>query len=256
MSSAEAVLSHLGRDVLKRLADTFDVEVSDRRSVVSLRNALVTERLLLEDVFPELGMAELRELGLALGVAPARSRADMEDRLRAALSPVAQPTRVSFVAVDFETADNGRDSACQVAVVRVEAGEVVARQAHFVRPPRSYFLHSGVHGITWRDVARAPTFGQLWPGLGLLFQGVSFIAAHNAGFDRSVLVACCAAAAVHAPSAPFVCTVKLARATWALPRSRLPDVCRHLGIPLRHHDAVSDAEACARIVLAAGADRL
>jgi hypothetical protein len=29
------------------------------------------------------------------------------------------------------------------------------------------------------------------------------------------------------------------------------DVCRHLRIPLRHHDAGSDAEACARIVIAA-----
>jgi DNA polymerase III subunit epsilon len=28
-------------------------------------------------------------------------------------------------------------------------------------------------------------------------------------------------------------------------------VCRYLRIPLRHHDAASDAEACARIVIAA-----
>ena len=33
--------------------------------------------------------------------------------------------------------------------------------------------------------------------------------------------------------------------------TKLPDVCRRLGIALRHHDALSDAEACARIVLAA-----
>jgi DNA polymerase-3 subunit epsilon len=28
-------------------------------------------------------------------------------------------------------------------------------------------------------------------------------------------------------------------------------VCRHLGIPLNHHDALSDAEACARIAIEA-----
>jgi DNA polymerase-3 subunit epsilon len=31
----------------------------------------------------------------------------------------------------------------------------------------------------------------------------------------------------------------------------LPNVCSYLGIPLDHHNAASDAEACARIVLAA-----
>lgn len=46
--------------------------------------------------------------------------------------------------------------------------------------------------------------------------------------------------------------MKLARRTWGLRPAKLPDVCRHLGIGLRHHDALSDAEACARIVLAAG----
>ena len=35
-----------------------------------------------------------------------------------------------------------------------------------------------------------------------------------------------------------------------------PDVCRRLRIPLRHHDAGSDVEACARIVLAAEADKM
>ena len=28
-------------------------------------------------------------------------------------------------------------------------------------------------------------------------------------------------------------------------------ICRHLGIPLNHHDPASDADACTRIVLAA-----
>jgi len=35
----------------------------------------------------------------------------------------------------------------------------------------------------------------------------------------------------------------------------LPDVCRHLGLPLQHHNALSDAEACANIVLAAVSER-
>ena len=33
--------------------------------------------------------------------------------------------------------------------------------------------------------------------------------------------------------------------------AKLPDVCAYLGLPLRHHDPLSDAEASARIVIAA-----
>ena len=35
--------------------------------------------------------------------------------------------------------------------------------------------------------------------------------------------------------------------------TKLPDVCNYLGIDLRHHQADSDAEACAQIVIAAQA---
>jgi DNA polymerase-3 subunit epsilon len=158
----------------------------------------------------------------------------------------------AFTAIDFETADNGRDSACAVALVRVEDGRVVAREARLIRPPRRTFLFTHIHGITWHQVATAPTFGEVWPTLAPLIDGVAFLAAHNAPFDKSVLNACCAAAGLPAPTTPFRCTVTLARQRWNLRPTKLPDVCRHLGIPLKHHDALSDAEACARIVISAG----
>lgn len=269
------LLSALSRDVLRALADTFDVPVADRRSAASLRDGLIADELSLDDVLPELSLPVLREVCVALAIAPARSRADTVLRIRAALdgaglaqathpaSPQAVPvpaspivTRRTFVALDFETADHGRDSACQIAAIRVEDGAIVARAVHYVRPPRSTFFFTDIHGITWKQVAREPTFAELWPRVAPIFDGAAFIAAHNASFDRSVLNACCAAARMPAPAPPFLCTVKLARSAWSLNPAKLPDVCRHLGIPLRHHDAASDAEACARIVLAAGADRV
>jgi DNA polymerase-3 subunit epsilon len=156
----------------------------------------------------------------------------------------------SFVAIDFETADYGRDSACAVALVRVENLQVVERAFRLIRPPRKRFYFSYLHGITWEDVAREPTFGELWPSLSPLLTEVKFLAAHNAAFDQGVLSACCAAAGLPPPGMPFRCTMRLARQTWNLYPTRLPDVCRFLDIPLNHHDAASDAEACARIVLA------
>ncbi|MFO0848541.1 MAG: 3'-5' exonuclease [Gemmataceae bacterium] len=165
--------------------------------------------------------------------------------------PALPPADRAFVAIDFETADHGPDSACAVGLVRVEGLRVVARQTVLIRPPRPHIRFTYVHGITWDMVAGAGTFAEVWPALAPLVAGADFLAAHNAPFDRRVLTACCAAAGLPVPAAPFVCTVQLARRRWGLRPNDLPSVCRRLGIGLVHHDAGSDAEACARIVIAA-----
>lgn len=157
----------------------------------------------------------------------------------------------SFAAIDFETADQGRDSACSVAVVLVEGGRVVERVQHLIRPPRRHFLFTHIHGLRWEDCREAPDFGALWPVLGPVLARTDLLVAHNAPFDKGVLHACCAAHGLPRPAHRFACTVRLARAAWNLYPTKLPDVCRHLCIALKHHDALSDAEACAEIALAA-----
>ena len=161
----------------------------------------------------------------------------------------------AFLAIDFETADYGADSACAVGLVLSRGGRIVRRAVRLIRPPRRAFRFTYIHGITWADVREAPSFAELWPELAPMTEGIDFLAAHNARFDRAVLRACCAAAGLAPPATPFVCTVALARATWGLRPANLPSVCRHLRIPLRHHDPASDALACARIVLAAEAEQ-
>jgi len=156
-----------------------------------------------------------------------------------------------FVALDFETADRGSDSACAVAVLRVEGDAIVERRKCLIRPPRLSFTFSYIHGITWRHVKDQPTFAEAWPSLAPMLDGVSFIAAHNANFDRRVMHACCAAARLPAPATPWMCTVMLSRRAWRLHSAKLPVVAAHIGFRLNHHDPESDAEACAQIVLAA-----
>ncbi|HMF12986.1 MAG TPA: exonuclease domain-containing protein, partial [Gemmataceae bacterium] len=125
-----------------------------------------------------------------------------------------------------------------------------------LRPPRPHFFFSYLHGITWDDVAEEPTFAESWPELAKMLDGVEKLAAHNAGFDRGVLDACCYAAGLSAPRLPFICTMQLARRTWGIYPTKLSDVCRRLSLPLRHHDPLSDAEACAQIVIAANRRRV
>ncbi len=156
-----------------------------------------------------------------------------------------------FAAIDFETANGNRESACAIGITRVEKGEITAQCSRLIRPPTSEFHYycTKIHGLHWRDVRGEPTFGALWPEIKHFFEGLNFIAAHNAKFDRGVLRACCALYDLPMPQTPFLDTVTLSRRSWKLPSAKLSTVCGHLAIPLNHHDAGSDAEACARIVL-------
>ena len=158
----------------------------------------------------------------------------------------------TFVAIDFETADYGRDSACAVGLVKVRGSEVVAKSYRLIRPPRPDFHFTYLHGIRWQDVKSKPDFAGVWAKLAKHLDGTDYVLAHNASFDRGVLRACCAAHGIRFPPTPFVCTVKLARAIWDIRPTKLPDVCRYLRIDLsRHHYAALDALACARIGIAA-----
>jgi DNA polymerase-3 subunit epsilon len=171
-------------------------------------------------------------------------------------------SRSVFVAIDFETADQGRDSACSVGMVRVENGAVTRKVVQLIRPPRleggdlfspapPAFMFTYIHGIKPEMVLDAPTFAEAWPKLAPMLDGAHFLAAHNAPFDSGVLAACCAAAGLPKPAHRFICTVRLARSTWNIYPTKLPDVARHLKLELDHHEALSDALACANIVIEA-----
>jgi len=156
----------------------------------------------------------------------------------------------TWVAIDFETASRDPGSACAVGVVRF-AGARRREQCWLIRPPTRRFIFSDLHGIRWRDVAGEPSFAERWGELRRMLSGAEFIAAHNAAFDRGVMGACCAAAGVRMPDAPWLCTVKLARRAWGLYPTKLPHVARFLGVDLDHHHAASDASVCAQAVVRA-----
>lgn len=176
-----------------------------------------------------------------------------ESKKRVSKRPAYLPLNITgkFAAIDFETADFGRDSACAVSVVIVENNIIHETYTSLVRPPRRSFQFTYIHGITWNDVRDQPTFGEIWPSLAEKLHGIDILAAHNASFDRSVLNACCEMIGESRVDTPFLCTVKLAKSIWELKPATLADVARHLQIPLKHHDAESDAQACANILIKA-----
>jgi DNA polymerase-3 subunit epsilon len=154
-----------------------------------------------------------------------------------------------FAALDFETSDYSTDSACAIGIVRVENGVIVREYCKLMRPPRERMRFTDIHGIRWSDVADQPTFGELWPEIVSHFEGVDFIVAHNASFDKGVLHGCCEHYEIAVPNLPFRCTVQVARKIFGIFPAKLNNVCRVLGIDLNHHEALSDARACAQILL-------
>jgi DNA polymerase-3 subunit epsilon len=183
--------------------------------------------------------------------AVAAARRPFVGETRRRIASGARKGSMNFVAIDFETANYQPDSACAVGLVKVVGGEIVDQAVHLIRPPTREFVFTHIHGLKWKDVANADDFGTLWPRLEPMLDGAAFFAAHNAPFDSGVLRACCARYGIRAPSLPFRCTVQISRRVWSIYPTRLSDVCAKLRIALNHHEALSDAMACAKIVLAA-----
>jgi DNA polymerase-3 subunit epsilon len=173
-------------------------------------------------------------------------RTDTDGRRVVANLPAGFLGETPYVVVDVET--TGQSAAyCRVielALIRVERGEVVERFESLVNPERfiSPFIE-GITGITNELVEDAPTFSRIARKLYRILDGAVFVA-HNARFDYSFVKSEFAAAGIPYTS-KCLCTVKLSRKLF--PEHRHHDLSslieRHnLPCPSRHR-AMGDALA-------------
>ena len=158
---------------------------------------------------------------------------------------------MDFVAIDFETANAQRTSACSIGLVRVRNGAVEERFESLISPAPNYFsaFNTSIHGIDSRMVKKAPTFAELWPELKDYIDG-KLLVAHNASFDISVLRRTLEYYDIPVPDFEFLCTYRLAKVAYPNAGAhRLNIIASLIGVELQHHNALSDAEACANILL-------
>jgi len=155
--------------------------------------------------------------------------------------------------MDVETANSSRSSMCALGAVRVRDGRITDTFSSLVRPAEGHTFTPAnvrVHGLTPGDVARAPE----WPDVLPLFRdfvGSDLVVAHNARFDMSVVMNTCAEYDLDWPVMRVLCTLQAARSLLHLPSYALPWVSEYLGIEsFPHHDALHDARAAARILIA------
>ena len=160
---------------------------------------------------------------------------------------------LNFTAIDFETANGSPASPCAVGMVQVRDGKIVDSLSFLIQPPypHDYFnpFNVKVHGIRPSDVADAPTLAEAI-ALMLAFIGEDTLVAHNAGFDMGVLKASADFINVELPKLEYACSLLIARKAYNLDSYRLNEVAYAIGHEdFNHHDALADADACARIII-------
>jgi DNA polymerase-3 subunit epsilon len=158
---------------------------------------------------------------------------------------------MDWAAIDFETANSDRASACALGLVLVQEAQIVKRCSWLIRPSKVCFDPNNVliHGITADQVLDKPTFAELWDEVHSEIQGMP-LAAHNASFDISVLRHTLDHYKIQHPELDYYCTRAISNALWTtLPSYGLELVSHYLGVPFTHHAVEEDALACATIVL-------
>jgi len=160
---------------------------------------------------------------------------------------------MDFIAIDFETANEKRNSACAIGITRVRDNAIVDSFSRLFRPLEMRFAswNTKVHGLTENDVQDCPTLNELWPDILPIIEN-QLVVAHNASFDISVLRHTLHAASIPIPRITYLCTVQLARNVWPRLASHTLDfLADSFAIALEHHDAGSDSQATAQLVLRA-----
>lgn len=159
---------------------------------------------------------------------------------------------MKFAAIDFETANEKRNSACSIGVVRFDEKQIYDEYYSLINPMSDFrSMNIRIHGIREEDVQDAPTFEDLWPTLNEKLKG-HVIVAHNASFDMSVLRQSLLKYDLGHPDFASLCTVKISQRVWPhLENHRLHTVANYHDIPLIHHHALEDAKASAFILMRA-----
>lgn len=159
---------------------------------------------------------------------------------------------MKIIAVDFETANEQRGSACSVGLAWIEDGSVVRVEERLIRPKDMRFssFNIAIHGIRPEHVESAGEFPEVMDEFADDFLGATMIA-HNAAFDFSVWRACLDQYRQSYPEFQYLCSVKMAQKVWPqLPSHKLNILASYLGLKFTHHNAAEDAAICAEAAIA------
>lgn len=161
---------------------------------------------------------------------------------------------MKYFVIDVETANADLASICQVGLVTVETGSIIDEWSTLINP-EDYFdgINIGIHGIHESDVRGAPTFQDIYSEFSSKTRG-SIIASHTS-FDRAAVARAAQKYRLSDAELTWIDSARMVRRAWPDRYAKrgygLANVASDLGIEFKHHDALEDARATARIVIRA-----
>ncbi len=122
---------------------------------------------------------------------------------------------MDFVAIDFETANEKRNSVCELGIAIVEDYKIIESKSWLIRPPELRFnaFNTFIHGISEKDVVNQPEFDALWEDVKNYFD-VNLILAHNASFDLCVLRNVLDSYSIPYPDVKYTCSYIISKKVW------------------------------------------
>jgi DNA polymerase-3 subunit epsilon len=156
-----------------------------------------------------------------------------------------------FIAIDFETATESRESAISIGLVKYHNFRPIASYYSLIRPPKLYIhpAFTDIHGLTVDDVKDAPGFADIWGKNVKPFINGLPLTAHNAQFDTGILRAVLEWHELAVPRLKYFCTLALSRRVWpGLESYKLSALAEKFDIVYSAHNALDDALTCGNLV--------
>ena len=155
-----------------------------------------------------------------------------------------------FIAIDFETANPKRVSACSLGYAVVSNCQIVETNSYLIKPVGGHApFQSKIHGIKEEHTIDKPMFGELFPDIKSIFDYP--LVAHSL-FDKQVLNALSDYFDLGLNFTYFD-SCSLAKENLSDPdikNYKLKTLVKYFNLPeFRHHDSLEDAIACANVFI-------
>ena len=164
--------------------------------------------------------------------------------------------KLDYIAIDFETANYYRNSACSVGLVRFIDGKEVDSCYSLIHPAKMYFIPKWtqeIHHISYDDVRDKPYFPEIWDNMVMPFikqtPGIPLVAHNGNNFDMPVIKDCCNYFGMDVPALEYFDSLIIAKKTWPkMENHQLTKLGEFFGIEYLAHDALEDSRTCGKII--------
>lgn len=156
-----------------------------------------------------------------------------------------------YIAFDVETPNHYNNRMSAIGITVIEDDKIVDEYYTLVDPEAEFdYYNVCLTGITPEMVEGKPNFKELWQIIEPIMKS-GLLVAHNAVFDMSVLSKCLNDYGIEWQSTTrYSCTCQMGKKCLSeLENHRLDTMCRELDISLNHHNAGSDSNACAELLI-------